>query len=948
MVSGATATPPLEPRCWHENWFLISLLLTPPGKTGRMAEINKYRGFPGLRIPFPIPGKPEINGPATRLSCNLLSGAVLLLSLSGMCGCAQHLPLVYGSPSVPRNSESAWVPPGPVVKKQGAFLDGQPGRKAFPIAREYLDSANNLTLSEIIGIALRNSRQTSQTWAQARAAAAAYASRLGSFLPNIDASASAVNEKNPELGGKFVTGTSLYSASATVSWLLLNFGGRIASVEETREALFAADWAHNAEIQNVVLQVEQAYYGYLTARSLFTAQQATVDEADTNLTATNDRHAAGLSTIADVLQAQTALSQVRLGLAGLRGQIMTMRGALATSMGLPANTPFDVVLPVEAPVREVRERTVQECLDVALKKRPDLAAARTLAFEADAHTRNVRSAAYPSLAASGSVGWLSIDTVTGNNRTYSAGLALSVPLFAGSSRYFNTVAARSQADAAYASAQNIKDLVTLQVWTSYYGLETANQMIVTGDELLKRHREPRRGPRTLQVRRWKHHRSPHCPGIARKRPGAADSGPCRLVDGRCAARARHGRVGNRLDRRCRQKSQEREKGHRAMRAYHATVRRGALILTVVSMTALLGVGCANRNSRRNTFPPAPVLVETAVSKDVPIELRQIGTVEAVNTVAVTARVGGQLEKVEFKEGQDVEKGDLLFQLDPAPFRDAYAQARANFDRDKAALTNANADVMRYQGLVEKDYVTKQAYDAAVSTAAESKAMVAGDSAAVENARLNLDYCTIVAPIAGRTGTILVKPGNLVVANSASPLVTINQIAPINVSFTIPEAQLAEVQARTPKEELRVWAYIPTDSTKLFIGALTFVDNAVDRTTGTILLKATFANVDRALWPGLYVNVGLVLGDLKSAVVIPAVAVQTSQQGDFVYVVADGDTAQMRPVARGTRSGMWVVIDKGLAVGERVITDGQLAVRQGARVMVKTGLMPAAAGEGRLP
>ena len=383
-----------------------------------------------------------------------------------------------------------------------------------------------------------------------------------------------------------------------------------------------------------------------------------------------------------------------------------------------------------------------------------------------------------------------------------------------------------------------------------------------------------------------------------------------------------------------------------MKAYHSMIR--LIVITPIVAWALVvcAAGCATKKSNRGIAFAAPVLVEEAASMDVPVEVRQIGTVEAMTTVAITARVGGQLMKVGFNEGQDVRKGQVLFQIDPAPFRAAFAQARANLERDKAALSNANADVVRYQDLVKKDYVTKQTYEAAVSTAAEAKAMVDADSAAAETASLNLAFCTIASPIAGRTGPILVKQGNLVVANGPSPLVTINQIEPIYVSFTIPEQQFSEVRARADKGDLPVLAYLPSDSTKVFQGKLTFIDNTVDPTTGTILLKATFANADQVLWPGLFVKVGLVLTNLHNATVVPAAAVQTSQQGNFVYVVAPGDTAQFRLIDAGPALGRWVVVDKGVAPGEKVVTDGQLGVRQGIRVSVKTGLMPAAAGGGR--
>ena len=370
-------------------------------------------------------------------------------------------------------------------------------------------------------------------------------------------------------------------------------------------------------------------------------------------------------------------------------------------------------------------------------------------------------------------------------------------------------------------------------------------------------------------------------------------------------------------------------------------RNGSRRITALLLcTMALGLcTCAKKKAEGFGGFASPVLVERAITMDVPVSIRQIGTVEAINSVSLTARVGGQLLEVCFTEGKNVAKGELLFRIDPAPFKATLAQALANQARDQAALINANADAARYESLAQKDYVTKQAYDAAVAAAAEAKSNVAADSAAVQTARLNVGYCTIRSPIDGRTGTVLVKEGNLVVANATTPLVTINQIAPINVRFTAPESNLADVRAQWRTRGLRVWANLSNDSTRLFYGTLTFVDNQVDPATGTIVLKATFENRDRELWPGQFVQTGLVLSTLHNATVVPASAVQTSQQGDYVYVVAPGDTAAFRPIVKGVAFGRWIVAEQGIAPGETVVTDGQLGIRQGSKVAVKSALTP---------
>jgi multidrug efflux system membrane fusion protein len=364
----------------------------------------------------------------------------------------------------------------------------------------------------------------------------------------------------------------------------------------------------------------------------------------------------------------------------------------------------------------------------------------------------------------------------------------------------------------------------------------------------------------------------------------------------------------------------------------------ALAALLAAAIALSG-GCAGRSNQHKGPPAVPVMVQEAVSMDVPVKLNTIGTVAAYNTVSVTARVSGQLLQAGFSEGQDVEKGALLLQIDPAPYEATLQQAQANLERDKAKQDNAEADLARYTDLVKKDYVTKEEYDSIVSTAAAAKATVAADEAAVQSARLDLDYCTIRAPIAGRTGNLLVKQGNLITANGGSPLVTINQIVPVYVNFTITEEQLTGVRRYAQRGTLPVQAYLPSDSANVYEGKLTFIDNTVDQQTGTILLKATFPNGNRALWPGQFVQVGLVLTKQSKATVVPAAAVQASQQGDYIYVVRPDSTADLRAVVQGTKLDDKVVITSGVQAGERVVTDGQLKLMPGVKVMIKSTLVP---------
>jgi outer membrane protein len=403
-------------------------------------------------------------------------------------GCAHNPPSVYGSPGASPAPETPWNPPERAVEKQrAAAREAAETEKRTPLVPpEIAANLRSLTLSDIVNIALRNSTQTRQAWAQALAAAAAYGSERGSYFPQIGANGSVNWQKNPLGGGRLASGERTYSANGTLSWLLFDFGGRGASVEQTREALFAADWTHDAAIQAVILQVEQAYYNYFAAKALLAAQQATMTEAQTNLSAADDRHSAGLATIADVLQARTALSQATLVLETLQGQIMTTRGILATAMGLPADTDFDVDLPIASPPIERMTQSVEEYLEIAIRERPDLAAARAQSLQASARVRSARAQRLPSISAGGSAGRLYLNELSDSkaNDTYNVSIGVSFPLFTGGSRHYDVLQAEAEADAARAYARGIRDLVTLQVWTSYYDLQTADQRVRTSDDLL--------------------------------------------------------------------------------------------------------------------------------------------------------------------------------------------------------------------------------------------------------------------------------------------------------------------------------------------------------------------------------------------------------------------------------------------------------------------------------
>jgi membrane fusion protein, multidrug efflux system len=338
----------------------------------------------------------------------------------------------------------------------------------------------------------------------------------------------------------------------------------------------------------------------------------------------------------------------------------------------------------------------------------------------------------------------------------------------------------------------------------------------------------------------------------------------------------------------------------------------------------------------------PVTIAQVEQKPMPISINVIGTVEAYSNVAVRAQTTGELISVNFKEGDDVRKGQVLFALDRRPLEAALAQAEANLNRDIAQAQNARAQAARVQDLAARGIATREQLDQSTTNASALDATVAADRAAVENARVQLQYATITAPIAGRTGALMVHAGNLVRANDTTPLVVINQIAPINVTFAIPESQLPAFKRYMAQGTVHVVAQPPNETGPAASGRITFVDNAVDQSTGTIKLKGTFANESRHLWPGQFVNVAVTLTTEPNAVVVPTPAVQTGQQGQFVFVVKADQTVELRPVTATRSIGAETVIDSGLKRGETVVTDGQLRLTPGARISVKSASAPKAA------
>jgi len=354
----------------------------------------------------------------------------------------------------------------------------------------------------------------------------------------------------------------------------------------------------------------------------------------------------------------------------------------------------------------------------------------------------------------------------------------------------------------------------------------------------------------------------------------------------------------------------------------------------------LGVGDTVPSARAQVAPSAvPVTAGTVVARDVPQFVQGIGTVQAFNNVAIKSRVDGPIVKVAFTEGQEVGQGDLLFQIDPRPYQAALALALAAREKDQAQLETAQTDLVRYGKLVGSGFQTRQSFDQQRGLVAQFTAAIKGDEAQIDTARLNLGYTDIRSPIDGRLGARLIDIGNLVHASDNTSLVTITQVRPIFVSFTLPQSTLDEIRQYQQQAPLEVTALSGDNTTELGDGKLSLIDNAIDQTTGTIHLKATFANQNERLWPGEFVNVRLVLRTRRGVATVPSQSVQQGPNGDFAYVISKDDTVQRRSVEVSAIQDGVAVVTKGLTLGERVVVEGQYRLTDGVRVKPS----PSAAG-----
>jgi multidrug efflux system membrane fusion protein len=345
---------------------------------------------------------------------------------------------------------------------------------------------------------------------------------------------------------------------------------------------------------------------------------------------------------------------------------------------------------------------------------------------------------------------------------------------------------------------------------------------------------------------------------------------------------------------------------------------------------------AQDGGKSKTPAGVPVVAAQVVRKPMPLKLQAIGNVEPYTTVAVKSRIDGQITAVRFQDGQDVRQGQLLFELDPRALQAQVKQLEANVVRDKVIVANDQAKEKRYSDLLEKGFISADAYNQIKTDLDAAQANVQANQAALEAARVQLSYTRITAPIGGRAGKIMIQMGNVVKANDTAALVTINAVVPIYVSFAVPEQYLPEIRRFMAKAPLVVHASPAGDASTQTDGQLTFFDNAVDAQTGTIRLRATFPNKDRMLWPGQFANVTLTLSQQPDAIVIPSQALQNGPKGQYVYVVQPDQSAEIRSVTVDRTDGLEAVIGSGLKEGETIVTSGQIRLTPGAKVAPKAG------------
>jgi multidrug efflux system membrane fusion protein len=366
----------------------------------------------------------------------------------------------------------------------------------------------------------------------------------------------------------------------------------------------------------------------------------------------------------------------------------------------------------------------------------------------------------------------------------------------------------------------------------------------------------------------------------------------------------------------------------------ALLLSGCLLALTLIFSGCSAKATGNDAQKKVSSPPVPVVVARAEARDVPVELRNVGNVEAFSTVTIRSQITGQITKIHFREGQEVKAGDLLFTIDPRPSEGSLKQAQADLKRDQAQLVSVKLEFERAKKLLENAIGSRDDYDKAEAAFHALEATIMADEASVSRARLQVEFTSIRSPIDGRTGNLMVKEGNIVKAPDDF-LVTINQVHPIYITFSVPEQELPAIRQRLKESPLIVEGEVPGEIGEPVRGELTFIDNVVDTTTGRIKLKAVFSNTNDVLWPGQFLQTKLILRTLNHATVVPDQAIQSSQTGEFVFVVKADSTVQKRPVVVGLSRRGTTVVENGVQAGETVVTDGQLRLKDGSSVTSHT-------------
>ncbi len=899
-----------------------------------------------------VRARPICTTSVSRRVKTMVAPTVELAALTGLAvlsACTPPTPHIDGVPGAPPNPQTPWTVP---AAARTPPPPAQPPIATTVTSAIRADSATaggvaKLSMTDVVDLALRNNPATRESWATARAAADQYGSARGALFPSFTgnvnltrSSSGAVTGTTGSLGNGGTVGDTSGTRTTTgsvsgggsraqlnpgvsLSYLVFDVGGRSGTIEAAKQRAISSDLLHNTTVQNVVLQAESALFSFMATRALRDAQLIAVQEAQADTAASEARLRVGVGTLEEVLQTRTALAQAKLDLATDEGSLLAARGNLAAAMGFVANARFEVPsIPATDSVAMVAS-SVDTLINRAITQRPDLAGARADAAVLAAQIRIARAAGYPALTLNSIENYtqpLQGSGVT-SSRNFQIVLGLQIPIFNGFSREYDVKTARELYEAGLARANSTLQQITVQVFTSYAAMQTATQRVTASVELLASAQQ------SSDV------------AVGRYREGVGT-----IVDVLLARTALANARADEIQARWEWRTALAQLAHdigSLIRAADPTFRclprpgNPSMIVRslypwggAAAVIALL-VACGG-SQQKKPQPATPVRVASAVRIDAPVTILASGMVEPVQSVAVTAQVSGTLLEVDFKEGDFVQTGQILFHIDPRPLRAALDQVRATLARDEAQYDAGRKDDERYQKLADMGYVSRSQSDQMHATALAQAATAQADRAALRSAEVSLGFATIRAPIAGRTGSLLVRKGNNVAPGGAA-LVVINQISPVLVRFPVLSQDFPVLQRAVAAHPLNVRAAANDSTQTSETGQLQFLDNAIDSLTGTVTGKASFPNTGRRMWPGELVFLTLEVSVQRGVIAVPTTAVQTGQQGPFVYVVDAKNTAATRVVATGIQVNDMTVIQKGLNVGERVVTDGQSRLNPGSRV-----------------